>query len=1271
MRTRGVEPFPTVEYTNMALTDDDKSEKVYQQQLERDGLREAQQKAIMERDRLARNSGSQRRSEGNAITRSSSSSSRRDTEEESKIDFEEEDDLLDPDVSEEIGEEEFIDGPAAESQETLLQSGPHRWTPATLNEYISQYRHLEGKLWIHPRTRRLYEITTVFYYPKNRCAAAYSRVMDGSQADILDRYPMRLDGKGGLVELVANFERSGGSIGVSKTPWPTSQREWYELQEQDLEWGPIIGELKQVHSINASDIANAEAEIEETPVVYTTSHNRKLMFDGLILQALPWRTTEGDPKLVVPNSLKLNVMEMYHDSRGHPGGERTKDTIALKYWWPNMATDIEAHIKSCRPCARRKAFNLQPKIDVQPYNAPSTPWQRAHIDAAGPFNPSKSGNTHIIVIKDALTRYVEAIAISALNAETAATSFIHNIVYKHGCIAQLVSDGGKEFDSKLWAQMAQLLRIKHSIVSPYAPRANGLAENHMRTMKDAIGIYCDESQKDWDEHLQGITMSYNTTVNCQTGFTPYYMMYGREARMPSEEWMTTYQESKGILPYINRLVDVLTKVWEKVGNRKFEEVDKMNKGLRPKTRLQYVGYEIGDYAMVRAIPKVSTNIWVDDSFVKLADKLQPRYSGPYKILDEITPVTYLLLINDKPKKVHASNMKPYSGRKNVLTQYEEPGYDREEGVKGIVKEPLLLSPNTGLNQMARVKFKLRNARTSKTISELKKAERDWNEREAETALRLSQQPSDIWVLEEATQLETEPTPAESQIPTSSGSGSTSLPQVESSPSGSNNEAQIEETNMLSVEETTAQDPHSVVEDEHTIIRDKSKTVGASWVSKVKKSIAAKKTSRSQILQAAGITTQELDDDPERKTRVDSWIREISSEEHQRRTKLSRTRRQMESVTMVTPSEAIGWTLQEKERAWYANPLNKSSHIDRPKSKLRKTHWKASKFSPDFVTAQDTPLTTPEAGSHRLGDRQSSIKTSSGSRSSPTTESSVEEVNCLVIEEWDSKSVASESDESTLYYGYGQSKSLSQEMIYDREHWHRFLLRLGSKLVLNDSPELPDPAAYTRWDVPSVSKLRVELDAGIPIPLGMRKVWYLLQNEVRQFRCKGLLIPTPNVNIPSRERWRNKTLEPTKLVSERVYEYLLEVAGHNKAYDTKDTKYQMSYFFPLIRGRVTISSYPTEIKTLPVAAISKSIKRKYDRWYWEVLKGAERIEPDRRHGSSFSIRVRYQYHPKDWWDAWKAPKEEWRTVLFYMKDAIDRNGHLPEPPQGWGEGPKRC
>jgi hypothetical protein len=57
-------------------------------------------------------------------------------------------------------------------------------------------------------------------------------------------------------------------------------------------------------------------------------------------------------------------------------------------------------------------------------------------------------------------------------------------------------------------------------------------ENHNRTMKDQLYHFVEARQKDWDIYLPTVQLMYNTTVNSATGYTPYYLMFGRECNMP-------------------------------------------------------------------------------------------------------------------------------------------------------------------------------------------------------------------------------------------------------------------------------------------------------------------------------------------------------------------------------------------------------------------------------------------------------------------------------------------------------------------------------------------------------------------------------------------------------------------------------------------------------------------------------------------------------------------------------------------------------------------
>jgi len=641
-------------------------------------------------------------------------------------------------------------------KEFLVQSGPHRWTPATMTEYVEQYLPLEGELWVHPRTKRLYEITTVFFYEKYQVAAAYSRVKDGGQSDPTDKYPHRIDGKLGLAELVKEFKASGGSLGSSRTRWPKSEADWALLQEDDLIWKPIILKLKEERQEMISRLPTPPPKMTKEEAAHYEEEKRKirtygkhkgktLVYDGVLFtEPIPMRQRL---QYVVPQALTLNVMELYHDSRGHPGAERTVDTIRLTYWWPGLVVNVDEHVKSCKACARRKANNRNPAAPIQEYESPDMPWQRVHVDLTGPLTETKKGNKYIMIVKDSLTRYVETMPLKTKEAHETAQALIDGIIYRHGGMGLLISDNGTEFENRLWAQITQLLQIKHNMITPYNPRANGLAENHMRTLKDAISIYCDETQEDWDDHLRGVTMSYNTTVNSQTGFTPFYMMFGREARLPTEVWQRQFIKSRGILQAVQDLVLSLVRVWDIVSSKKPEEVKKMQQGQRPIRHLKFAEYEEGEYAMICVVPKSTAIEWIDDKYRRVSQKLQLRYAGPYLIVKRISPVVYVLKIDGSERIFHAVNMKPYKGKKDQLTPYVEPGYERLEAGKVRKPEtPLLLSPDPTLNEKAGTQYRKKKDST-RALSRKKNAKQARETRDTETQIRLSQvEPEDYRLL---------------------------------------------------------------------------------------------------------------------------------------------------------------------------------------------------------------------------------------------------------------------------------------------------------------------------------------------------------------------------------------------------------------------------------------------------------------------------------------------------------------------------------------------
>jgi hypothetical protein len=243
-------------------------------------------------------------------------------------------------------------------------------------------------------------------------------------------------------------------------------------------------------------------------------------------------------------------------------------------------------------------------------------------------------------------------------------------------------------------------------------------------------MYCQETQDDWDTHLRGVTMAYNTTVNSQTGFTPHYMMFGREAILPMESWMKEYKTLKtSVLDYVQNLATSLSTVWEKSAAKKPKEFQRMLEAQRPIRHLKFHEYMIGDLVMVTITPKQKLKHWIEKEKRTISAALQPRYSGPYPITKVISPVVYIVKINGIDRVIHAVNMKLFKGKQTYITPFVQHGFERSEATKNIPQEPLLMSPDPILNETARTQYEKKNlslVRDYTRRSNLKKYRKDLN-----------------------------------------------------------------------------------------------------------------------------------------------------------------------------------------------------------------------------------------------------------------------------------------------------------------------------------------------------------------------------------------------------------------------------------------------------------------------------------------------------------------------------------------------------------------
>lgn len=224
-------------------------------------------------------------------------------------------------------------------------------------------------------------------------------------------------------------------------------------------------------------------------------------------------------RLIVPEKLRTKILHTLHE--GHLGIVKMKNMSRGYFWWPGLDSDVETITKSCHGCASTQPDPL--KAPLHPWQWPDRPWQRIHIDYAGPFMSSM-----FLVVVDAHTKWTEIIPTSTATS-TSTINILSDLFARFGLPEHIVSDNGAQFSSHEFKFFVKSNGIKHTPSSPYHPATNGLAERMVQTFKQAMKA----SQSDkgnMHTKLARFLLAYRNAPHSTTNETPATMMFGRRLR---------------------------------------------------------------------------------------------------------------------------------------------------------------------------------------------------------------------------------------------------------------------------------------------------------------------------------------------------------------------------------------------------------------------------------------------------------------------------------------------------------------------------------------------------------------------------------------------------------------------------------------------------------------------------------------------------------------------------------------------------------------------
>ena len=156
----------------------------------------------------------------------------------------------------------------------------------------------------------------------------------------------------------------------------------------------------------------------------------------------------------------------------------------------------------------------------------------------GPLKKSShGGHTHLLVAVDKFTKWIEAVPITSSTATTT-VNFIKSIIYRFGVPSSIITDNGTNFTAEEFKSFCKEQDITLNYAFVAHPQSNGQVEkaNGLVTsgIKKRLLVPLKRAAGAWVEELPSVLWSLRTTPNASTQFTPFFMVYGAEAILPSD-----------------------------------------------------------------------------------------------------------------------------------------------------------------------------------------------------------------------------------------------------------------------------------------------------------------------------------------------------------------------------------------------------------------------------------------------------------------------------------------------------------------------------------------------------------------------------------------------------------------------------------------------------------------------------------------------------------------------------------------------------------------
>ncbi|GJW58614.1 putative reverse transcriptase domain-containing protein [Tanacetum coccineum] len=205
--------------------------------------------------------------------------------------------------------------------------------------------------------------------------------------------------------------------------------------------------------------------------------------------------------------------------------------------------------------------------------------------------------------------------------------YLKEVVSRHGVPVLIISDRDSKFASHFWQSLNKALGTQLDMSMAYHLQTDDQSERTIQMLSDMLRACVIDFGKGWDKHLPLVEFSYNNSYHTSIKAPPFEALYGQKFRSPVcwAEVGDAQLTGPEIIHKTTEKIIQIKKHIQEARDRQKSYADRRRKPLE---------FQAGDMVTLKVSP------WKGVIRFGKRGKLNPRYIGPFKILELAAP--YLL-----------------------------------------------------------------------------------------------------------------------------------------------------------------------------------------------------------------------------------------------------------------------------------------------------------------------------------------------------------------------------------------------------------------------------------------------------------------------------------------------------------------------------------------------------------------------------------------------------------------------------------------------------